>query len=68
MAPEGTPVIAAAPGTVEKLFFARGRWHHRLRPVADGRWSYYYAHLRDYAPGLAEGQHVAQGPVIGHVG
>ncbi len=35
MAPEGTPVIAAAPGTVEKLFFSKGGGGITdLRPLA----------------------------------
>ena len=68
MAAEGTPVIAAADGTIEKLFNSvRGgitiyeRW-------PDQKWTYYYAHLSAYAPGLAEGQQVKRGQVIGRVG
>ena len=34
----------------------------------DQRWTYYYAHLQAYAPGLAEGQQVKRGQVIGRVG
>jgi murein DD-endopeptidase MepM/ murein hydrolase activator NlpD len=34
----------------------------------DQRWTYYYAHLQGYAPGLAEGQQVKRGQVIGRVG
>jgi len=69
MAPNGTPVVAAAPGTVEKLFFSQGGGgitaYIRSK---DGRWIYYYAHLQDYAPGLREGQEVRQGDPIGRVG
>jgi murein DD-endopeptidase MepM/ murein hydrolase activator NlpD len=69
MAPEGTPVIAAAPGRVEKLFFSKGGGGNTIYIRSDdGKWMYYYAHLQDYAPGLAEGQHVRQGQVIASVG
>lgn len=69
MAPEGTPVLAAAPGTVEKLFFSQGGGGITAYVRSDDRrWSYYYAHLRNYAPGLAEGQRVERGALIGFVG
>ncbi|MES2497317.1 MAG: M23 family metallopeptidase [Pseudomonadota bacterium] len=68
MAPRGTPVIAAAEGTVEKLFDSElgGRTIYIRR--TGGQWIDYYAHLESYAPGLAEGQRIAQGEVIGSVG
>ena len=69
MAPHGTPVVAAAPGTVEKLFFSNGGGGITAYVRSeDGRWIYYYAHLQDYAPGLREGQKVGQGDPIGRVG
>jgi murein DD-endopeptidase MepM/ murein hydrolase activator NlpD len=69
MAPAGTPVVAAAPGRIEKLFFSQGGGGITAYVRSDdGRWTYYYAHLQDYAPGLAEGQHVARGTPIGRVG
>ena len=69
MAPEMTPVYAAAPGTVEKLFFSSGGGGISAYVRADDRsWIYYYAHLNSYAQGLAEGQHVARGSPIGLVG
>jgi len=69
MAPLGTPVIAAAPGKVEKLFFSQGGGGITAYVRSnDGRWSYYYAHLSAYAPGLWEGQRVARGSPIGTVG
>jgi len=69
MAPEGTPVIAAAPGTVEKLFFSNGGGGITIYVRSpDNRWTYYYAHLSAYASGLAEGQRVGRGQVIGRVG
>ena len=68
MAAEGTPVIAAADGTIENLFNSvRGGTTIYERSV-DQKWIYYYAHLSAYAPALAEGQQVKRGQVIGRVG
>src|SRR6476660_8062058 len=69
MAGEGTPVIAAADGTIEKLFFSQGGGGITIYERSpDQKWMYYYAHLSAYAPGLAEGQQVKRGQVIGRVG
>jgi murein DD-endopeptidase MepM/ murein hydrolase activator NlpD len=69
MAAEGTPVIAAADGTIEKLFFSNGGGGITIYERSnDGKWTYYYAHLQAYAPGLAEGQKVRRGQVICRVG
>jgi murein DD-endopeptidase MepM/ murein hydrolase activator NlpD len=69
MAAEGTPVLAAADGKVEKLFFSQGGGGNTVYVRSpDGRWTYYYAHLQGYAPGLAEGQQVKRGQLIGRVG
>lgn len=67
-APQMTPVLAAAPGTVEKLFQsnAGGTTIYVRSPARD--WTYYYAHLAGYAPGLHEGQAVGTGDTIGYVG
>ena len=68
MAAEGSPVIAAADGTIEKLFNSvRGGTTIYERSI-DQKWVYYYAHLSAYAPGLHEGQQVRRGQVIGRVG
>jgi peptidoglycan LD-endopeptidase LytH len=69
MAPHGTPVVAAAPGRVEKLFFSKGGGGITAYVRSDDqRWIFYYAHLQDYAPGLAEGQELKRGDPIGRVG
>ncbi|HEX8381007.1 MAG TPA: M23 family metallopeptidase, partial [Allosphingosinicella sp.] len=69
MAPHGTPVVAAAPGKVEKLFNSKGGGGITAYVRSpDGRWMFYYAHLQAYAPGLKEGQAVKQGDAIGTVG
>ncbi|HSQ99917.1 MAG TPA: M23 family metallopeptidase [Sphingomicrobium sp.] len=69
MAAEGTPVIAAADGTIEKLFYSNGGGGITIyERSADPKWQYYYAHLSAYAPGLSEGQQVRRGQVIARVG
>ncbi len=69
MAPRGTPVLAAADGMVEKLYFSRGGGGISLYVrSADRNWSFYYAHLDGYAPGLREGLRVARGDPLGTVG
>ena len=68
MAPRGTPVIAAAAGTVEKLFDSKLGGHTLYIRRPGGQWIDYYAHLDAYVPGLAEGQKIAQGVMIGAVG
>ena len=68
LAPRGTPVLAAAGGTVEKIFESRNGGHTIYIRRADPAWQDYYAHLDSYAPGLREGQTVTQGQQIGQVG
>ncbi len=68
LAPRGTPVVAAAAGRVAKLFESeRGGTTVYVRSPRR-RWTYYYAHLAAYAPGLHEGQVVKAGDVLGYVG
>lgn len=68
LAPRNTPIHAVDAGTIAKLFFSKagGRTIYQFDP--GGRFSYYYAHLERYAPGLHEGQRVERGDVIGYVG
>ena len=68
MADEGTPVIAVADGTIEKLFNSVRGGLTIYERSPDQKWTYYYAHLQSYAPGLAEGQQVKRGQVIARVG
>lgn len=67
-APANTPVAAVAPGIVEKLWtsVAGGTTVYVRAPARN--WTYYYAHLSGYAPGLHEGQRVRTGDVLGYVG
>ena len=68
MAPAGTPVLAVADGTVEKLFDSKlgGTTLYQFNP--ERTLAYYYAHLQGYAPGIAEKQILKRGQVIGYVG
>lgn len=68
MAPAGTPVIAAAPGRLEKLFVSDQGGNTVYIRSADRRTLYYYAHLQAYAPGLEEGGTVDRGQRLGTVG
>ena len=68
MAPGGTPVLAVAAGTVEKLFQSRQGGTTLYQRSADGRWTFYYAHLAGYAPGMREGLKVLPGQLLGYVG
>jgi peptidoglycan LD-endopeptidase LytH len=68
MAPRGTPVVAVDAGTVSRLGNggAGGITVYQLDET--GRYAFYYAHLDRIAPGLAEGQAVRRGDVLGYVG
>lgn len=68
MVPGGTPVLAAAPGRIEKLFDSKLGGTTLYERSPDGRWQYYYAHLAGYAPGIHEGQVVSTGEVLGYAG
>jgi murein DD-endopeptidase MepM/ murein hydrolase activator NlpD len=68
MAPRGTPVLAAIDGTVEKLFTSVPGGLTIYEFDRAGTRAYYYAHLDRYAEGLAEGQALRRGDVIGYVG
>lgn len=68
LAPRGTPVVAAAPGRVEKLFLSKQGGITAYLRSPDRTLLYYYAHLEGYAAGLAEGQSIAVGAPLGFVG
>ncbi|WBH16532.1 M23 family metallopeptidase [Sphingomonas radiodurans] len=67
-APGGTPVVAAAPGRIEKLFNSAAGGVTLYVRSPDRAWNYYYAHLANYAPGIREGMMVRQGTLLGFVG
>jgi murein DD-endopeptidase MepM/ murein hydrolase activator NlpD len=68
MAPAGTPVLAAADGTIHRLRTG-GLGGITIYQIGDdGRTMYYYAHLQRYAAGIRDGTPVRRGQVIAYVG
>ncbi|MBZ6378123.1 hypothetical protein B5C34_01425 [Pacificimonas flava] len=67
-APQGTPVLAAEDGVIEKFYDSDrgGITIYQFDPTET--YVYYYAHLDSRADGLAEGDSVRRGQVIGYVG
>ncbi|HSM02209.1 MAG TPA: peptidoglycan DD-metalloendopeptidase family protein [Acidimicrobiia bacterium] len=65
-AARGTPLVAVGDGIARKSYGSLGGYIVWL--YADHGVDYFYAHLDSYAPGLADGQRVARGQVIGYVG
>ena len=63
-----TPVVAVADGEIVKLHDSNLGGITIYQLSADKRYFYYYAHLHSRAPGIAEGQPVTRGTVIGYVG
>jgi peptidoglycan LD-endopeptidase LytH len=68
LAPRGTPVIAATDGVVLRMRSNTLGGITIYAVDSDRRFVYYYAHLERYEDGLAEGQSVVQGQVLGYVG
>jgi murein DD-endopeptidase MepM/ murein hydrolase activator NlpD len=66
-APVGTPVVAAADGTVLTVG-PRNAYGRTVELRHPGGTETLYAHLSSFAPGLAPGQQVRQGQLIGRVG
>jgi len=68
IAMRGEPVVAVEDGRIAKLFLSKpgGITVYQFDPTET--YAYYYAHFDRYADGLAEGDHVTRGQVIGYVG
>jgi murein DD-endopeptidase MepM/ murein hydrolase activator NlpD len=68
LAPRNTPVLAVEDGRLVKLFVSRqgGNTIYQFDPSET--YTYYYAHLERYAPGVREGDPLRRGQVIGYVG
>ncbi len=67
-APRGTPVLAAADGTILKLFHSERGGTTIYQLSTDNKFIYYYAHLDRYGEGLTEGHFAKQGETIAYVG
>lgn len=68
MAGVNAPVVAAAPGRIEKLWISAAGGTTLYVRSPERKWVYYYAHLSGYAPGVHEGQVVKTGDPLGFVG
>jgi murein DD-endopeptidase MepM/ murein hydrolase activator NlpD len=68
LAPRGTPVLAADDGRIGRLGTTPVGGNIIYATDPDGRFVYYYAHLERHARGLAVGDRVRKGQVIGYVG
>jgi murein DD-endopeptidase MepM/ murein hydrolase activator NlpD len=68
LAPRHSPVVAVADGSVARLWRSESGGISIHQFDRSGRYCYYYAHLQAYASGLAEGQNVKRGQVLGYVG
>ena len=66
-APLGTPVVAIATGTINRVGWERlGGWRLWVRDGAGDE--FYYAHLSGYTPADLHSNHVRAGEVIGFIG
>ena len=68
MAPDGTPVLAAAGGVIVKRDSSALGGISLYERGNDGATIYFYAHLSRYAAGIDEGDLVRQGDLIAYVG
>lgn len=65
---KGTPAVAVVDGVVERVGTASlGGIKLWLRSPGDN-WTYFYAHLSGYAPGITNGLKVRKGAVLGYIG
>jgi murein DD-endopeptidase MepM/ murein hydrolase activator NlpD len=67
-APRGTPVLSATGGRVLKLFDSKAGGKMVYAADSSEHFILMYAHLDSYANGLAEGQPLKTGQVLGAVG
>ena len=63
----GTPLIAAENGVLDRIGVGT-LGGNKLWVKGDSGTEYYYAHLSAFAPGIADGQRVRAGEVVGYVG
>ena len=68
LAPKGTPVRAAVPGTVAQIHRSEGGGRTVYQYGPDSSWIYFYAHLNRYANELDKNRQLQRGQVIGYVG
>jgi len=67
-APRGTPILATTDGEIVRVSRERRGGKAIYQKDASGRYLLFYCHLSRYTEGLAAGQKVKKGDVIGYVG
>ncbi len=67
-APSGTPVMSIGAGVVVKKGYQKNGGGNYVTIKHNGTYTTTYMHLKGFAKGLAVGQKVSQGEVIGYVG
>ena len=67
-APRHSPVVAVDDGRVARLLQSGAGGISVYQFDSSERYCYFYAHLESYAGGLAEGQEVKRGQLLGYVG
>jgi len=67
-APRGTPVLATTDGEIVRVSRERRGGKAIYQKDASGTYLLFYCHLSKYAEGLAAGEKVKKGEVIGYVG
>ncbi len=68
LAPRGTPVLAAADGTIMRMSQNTLGGITIYQVDSDKRYVFYYAHLDHYSDAMTVGRDVRQGDVLGYVG
>ena len=68
ISPAGTPVVAAAAGTLTRQTTGGGNSGNAWRLTTPTGTYFYYAHLASFANGLSVGSSVQAGDTIGYVG
>ncbi len=63
----GTPIVAAAHGTIEEAKY-RGQYGNYVRIRHANGYHTAYGHMRGFAAGMEAGMRVRQGQVIGYIG
>jgi murein DD-endopeptidase MepM/ murein hydrolase activator NlpD len=66
-APQGTPIMSTANGTVVEKGYTNGNGNY-VKVKHNETYSTQYLHMSRFAAGLHKGQRVRQGEVIGYVG
>lgn len=68
ISPAGTPVVAAANGTLSRQWTGAANSGNAWRLTTSSGTYFFYAHLASFADGLSVGSNVRAGDVIGYVG